>query len=73
MKKAQSIGVNKMNLGKWQILFWPVSPTSWLWSKGVWPNNRYPIFDFWNFGPIEVRHFGVFNQKKVCKKCGKEE
>ena len=61
-----------MNLGKWEILFW-IAPRSWLCNWGYYPNTRDPVFFFVNILFIEVRYFGAYNQKKVCKKCGKEE
>ena len=60
-----------MKIGSWQILSWPIG-MGWFFNYGYWPNNRTPMFKFWNLLFIEIRHFGAFNKKKVCKKCGKE-
>lgn len=60
-----------VRIGKWQILSWPIG-MGWLLNYGYWPNTRNPMFKFWNFLFIEVRYFGAFNKKKVCKKCGQE-
>jgi hypothetical protein len=60
-----------MNLGKWEIVFWPWL-RHWLWNWGYYPNKRKPIFFFINFGAIELRHFGAYNKKEVCKRCGQD-
>ena len=55
---------------KWHIITWPIS-MGWMFNWGLWPNDRYPTFKFWNIGFIEVRHFVAF-KKKVCKRCGQD-
>ena len=60
-----------MKLNKWEIVCW-LPLVTLLWNWGYYPNEREPEFRFWNFGFIEIRHFGAYNEKKVCKKCGKE-
>ena len=40
-------------LGRWQIIL-----TSGVWfGKGLYPDERYPVFHWWHIGPIEVRRF----------------
>ena len=58
-----------MNLGKWEIPFW-MPPSAWCLNWGYYPNARDKEFFFVNLLFIEIRHFGAFNKKKVCKKCG---
>ena len=60
-----------MNFGKWEVLFW-VMPRSWGFNWGYWPNKRNAEFYFVNVAFIELRYFGAFNKKKVCKRCGQE-
>ena len=60
-----------MKFSKYELLFWmPVS--SWCLNWGYFPNARDPEFFFINILFLEIRYFGAYNEKKVCKKCGKE-
>jgi len=62
-----------MNFGKLEILFWmPPRHWAWWWNHGWWPNARDPVFYFWNILFLEVKHFGAYNKKKVCKRCRQE-
>ena len=60
-----------MNFGKWEILFW-MPPSAWCFNWGYFPNARDPEFFFVNILFLELRHFGAYNKKKVCKRCGQE-
>ncbi len=59
-----------MKWRNWEVVFW-LHPTSWLCNKGVYPNERTPVFKFWNMLFVEVRMF-LTPKESVCDKCGQE-
>lgn len=47
-----------MKWRNWEVVFW-MPPTAWMWNKGLYPNEREPLFKFWNFLFIEIRRYRV--------------